>query len=208
MSLFRRLQAGLRPKLRILSQAIDVWMIERAPLEIIDGIVVCDFVAQKQPEAKFFPISRHALALIRETDSRRYRRLCGVIKYIVNRPMGSGSGNYVREPKICNVDFAKYFTTDYAEWNLRSYACLLVHESTHGLLFRKGIPYNKQNWQRIEKLCRQEEYRFARRVDPEWADEYVRSFDPKSWKLHWGSRRARRAAASNRIREMFRSLKW
>ncbi|MEI9997906.1 MAG: hypothetical protein WDO13_01405 [Verrucomicrobiota bacterium] len=64
------------------------------------------------------------------------------------------------------------------------YASLLVHEATHGLLKEKRIPYDDENWQRVEELCSLEEYRFLRRVDEWWADEYCspKRFNPELWR--------------------------
>src|SRR5258708_5015760 len=116
------------------------------------------------------------MALIKSLDARRYQRVCRRIRYIVNRELISG-GNFERRSKICNVDFVGYLTSADPLQNLRAYARLLVHEATHGLLFEKGIPYDKLTRERVERLCRLEDFRFAQRFEPGYAEAYPEVFD-------------------------------
>ncbi len=41
------------------------------------------------------------------------------------------SGEFDLKLETCLVDHTKYYNTEYPQWNLRAYACLLVHESVH-----------------------------------------------------------------------------
>jgi hypothetical protein len=201
MGLFKR----LRSRLKKVGDAIEMWWVKRNCVGHIEGIVICDPAAKNLSQSTFLKSTREAMELIHTVDPRRYARICHQFRYIVNAPLIS-RGSYRRALKRCNVDYTKNFTTANPKRNLRRYACLLIHEATHGLLFEKGIPYNKENWQRIEKLCREEEYRFARRIEPVWAEKYVRPFNPEGWKLFYGSRQARLAATWRRIREIFKAL--
>ena len=196
----------LRRALKVALKAITRSMLNRSRVGEVDGITVCDTQANEPSKSIFLQSTRDALKLIRNCDPRRHARICRQFRYIVNMPL-INVGECDHASKTCNVDYTKYLATKNPEWNLRIYACLLVHEATHGLLLGKGIAYTRKNWQRVEKLCRLEEFRFAQAVDPVWAAEHVRPFDPKAWKVHWGSRRGRLAANWERIREVFRSPK-
>ena len=182
------------------------WMLSHAKVGQVDGVTVIDMQTEKLSQSTFLQATRDALELIRNFDPRRHARICRQFRYIVNMAL-INVGECDHEARTCNVDYTKYLTTENPEWNLRAYACLLVHEATHGLLLGKGIGYTRKNWQRIERLCRLEEFRFAQTLDPVWAAEHVLPFDPKAWRVHWGSRRGRLAANWRRILEIIRSAK-
>lgn len=136
----------------------------------VDGIVIYDLATPDVSNSTFLRPTTDALKLIREVDPRRYRRVVRHIKRIVNRPLIS-LGTFERESSACNVDYNKQFTKS-TPWNSYRFACLLVHEATHGCLIAKGLPYNDKTWEHIERLCSLEEYRFIRRFDGGWADIY------------------------------------
>ncbi len=162
--------------------------------------------AKELSKSTFLQSTRDALELVSDFDPKRYSRIRRQFRYIVNFPL-INLAECDHASRSCNVDYTKHLETENPDWNLRIYACLLVHEATHGFLLGKGIPYTRKNWQRVEKLCRLEEFRFAQAVDPVWAAEHVLPFDPKAWKVHWGSRRGRWASNWCRIREIFRSMR-
>lgn len=205
MSLFKRFQnvagAVAQKAIRDLNEKV----LKDTCLGHVGGVAVCDAsLAKKSPEL-FFNQTRQAMALIETHDPRRYRRICRHLHYIVNQEIIS-VGSYERKLKICHVDYAKFFTSSNEEWNLRSYACLLIHEATHGVLEEKLILYQGDKRERIEGLCHLEEYRFARRLDPEWADTCIGPFQPENWKSYWeGTRRDRLAAWWKRIQENYQA---
>lgn len=43
-------------------------------------------------------------------------------------------------------------------------ASTIIHESTHGYLCRRNIPYNEEIRHRVEKVCIRQEMAFAKRV--------------------------------------------
>jgi hypothetical protein len=197
----------LRSGLRKMGAGFDLWVVKKSCVGRFDDVAICDLLATDFPKSAFLGPTVKAMELIKEFDPRRYRRVCRQIRYIVNRPLIS-AGNYEREKRICNVDYNKHFAAESPEWRLRVYACLIVHEATHGLLMEKGVDYNNKTWQRVEKLCSLEEYRFAKRVDEWWADEYQspKRFDPARWKLYRGPHEERQGAWLERLREYRREL--
>jgi len=186
---------------------VDIWVVRNSCVGHVDDVGICDLTAIDFPKSAFLRPTVEAMELIRKFDPRRYCRVCRQIRYIVNRPLLS-AGNYEREGRICNVDYNKRFATEPPEWRLRSYACLIVHEATHGLLRERGVGYDEKTWERVEELCSLEEYRFARRVDEWWADEYLspKRFDPARWKLYRSSYRVQQSAWRERLREYRREL--
>jgi tetratricopeptide (TPR) repeat protein len=182
----------------------ELWLIKKSCLGNIEGIAVCDNSMVQQNRDNFLNLTRQAMALVQSTDSRRYRRVCRRIEFIVNMELISG-GNFARKLKICRVDYSRLTSAD-PLWNLRQYAQLLVHEATHGLLFEKGIPYDKKTRERVERLCRLEEYRFARRIEPGWADIGVQPFNPEWYEMYWDDK-ARRVAEWKRLWEAIKASK-
>jgi hypothetical protein len=173
----------------------------------IDGVAICDMNISGHPDDGFLNLTHEAMELIKSVDPRRHRRVCRRLNYIVNMILISG-GDYDHKGKICNVDYAAHFATAYPEWNVRRYACLLIHEATHGVISAKGILYDKERRQRIEKLCHREEYRFAMRLEPGWAEENIEPFDSERWKLYWeGSFQRKMGVLWNRIRESLKTDK-
>jgi hypothetical protein len=197
-----RILTHLRRGLRRAAKARVLRAIREKLVGQIDGVEICDLVSTDLQKSDFLRPTIKAMALIKKFDPIRYRRVCQRIQYIVNRPLIS-AGNYVRDWRICNVDYNKHYASGQPEWKLRAYACLLVHEATHGLLEDRGIEYNKATRARIEELCCLEEYRFAKRVDEWWADEYrsPKRFDATMWRVPWGSLAERRRARLRRIEE-------
>jgi hypothetical protein len=116
---------------------------------------------------EFIAFTANALDLIRATDPRRYRILLREVRLIVNSRI-MGGGQYMREFRRISVNFPLYNVDPVDErykMYLAGYACILVHEATHGRLFSLGIPYNKRTWERCEGLCFLEEKRFISRLN-------------------------------------------
>lgn len=120
----------------------------------------------------FVTFTQDALNLIKSTDPRRYRTVIREVRFIVNSHITVG-GYYQRTIRRVSVNFRMYkVDRSQPDYNLRlaAYACMLVHEATHGRIFSFGIPYNDDTWERCERLCRSEEKRFVSRIQLENAD--------------------------------------
>jgi hypothetical protein len=154
-------------------------------LDRIDGVVIYDCTPGQLSKDAFLERTREAMALIKSLDARRYRRVCRYLRYVTNGELRS-RGNYGRTLKICRVDYDKLSNSKQTQTNVREYAGTLIHEATHGLLFDKGIPYDKETWERVERLCHLESYRFAQHFESGYADLFYGPYNPE-W--HKRSRR-------------------
>jgi hypothetical protein len=168
------------------------------------GIRLCDVNFDETDDQTFVLRTKEALDLIRQVDVRRFRRVQKEIRHIVNIE-SLGSGAYMRRFKICKVDFGKFKSAEYPDYWVRAYACTLVHEATHGAISSHGIPYTQANRNRIERLCHEEERRFAQRLndgETDWAKLLVREFDESKWYLSWfGSWWTRNRLLLRRVKE-------
>jgi hypothetical protein len=151
-----------------------------------EGICLCDLSIYKRDTDNFIECTKKALDLIKENDSRRFLRIQRFIAYVVNQELVSG-GNYDEFLRVCNVDFSFFKVRENFEWYILQYAALLVHESTHGLVAARGIPYNKKTRQRIEAFCRTEEKRFFGRISSPWElEDLAGPYDEHWLKEYWG----------------------
>jgi tetratricopeptide (TPR) repeat protein len=171
----------------------------------IDGVIICDLTPAQPSKDAFLLLTRQAMALIKSLDARRYRRVCRYLHYIANTALLS-RGQYGRALKICRVDYDKNFNSKQAQTNVREYAGTLIHEATHGLLYDKGIPYEKETRERVERLCHLETYRFALRFEPGYADLFHGPYNPEWHRRSWeSSMQFRRVALWKRFQEMWKS---
>ncbi len=168
------------------------------------GIRLCDLNFDETDDPAFLARTKEALDLIRNADSRRFRRVQKEIGYILNGELTS-SAQYSRLFKICRVDFGLFKFAEYPDYSIRAYACTLVHEATHGAIYSRGIPYTETNRSRIERLCEEERCRFAKRLNDgktDWAKQLVREFDETGWHSHWyNSRWTQGRLLLKRVRE-------
>lgn len=132
-----------------------------------------------------------SLCLIREHDPRRYARIRRFIHWIVNRVASKGSGGgYDFSIRTCHVEFCDD-VPGLARGALAAiYACILVHESTHGLVESLGIHYHGDDRARIERLCVKEQNRFAAKLvalDPGRypARSLLLDFEASAWQEYW-----------------------
>jgi hypothetical protein len=185
----------------------------------VDGIGIVDTNRDDGDDLDFVRVTQDALWLIRSHDSRRYNTIRRELDFIVNRELTSG-GQYDRSTRSCVVDFGRRVlkpgSEDYA-WYLACYACLIVHEATHGRIASFGVKYQGAARARIERLCRKEEQRFTNHLPCEQYDyrRMVADFDETQWHSHWfGSRwklarklieRIDQSKASNEARKLARA---
>lgn len=141
----------------------------------------------------FVRVTTEALHLIQRVDPRRYRRIQREVRSIENGAMAS-RGAYYRGERKCRVHFSRIPAPrtdlpdrDY-QWCLADYATILIHEATHGHFYSLGIPYTPKTRAFIERLCVQEEHRFALRLfegDRQRADRLSPPFEAKKWERFW-----------------------
>ena len=155
-----------------------------------DGIALCDL--RKRGDS-FRPTMEAALRIIKERDPRRYARVVRYIHRVVNAVSNCGlQGRYFFEMRMFMIEFRDGVPGFNADALAAFYGCLLVHESTHGVLAAHRINYSGENRSRIERLCVAEQNRFAARLA---AADPVRypidllhiDFDEADWHEDWNA---------------------
>jgi hypothetical protein len=149
-----------------------------------DDIILAD----TQDSTLFRSAVPAALQLIKDLDSRRYRRLKRYIKWIVNCPLPFGGGQYNYSTKTCRLDFEKTANEPDPEYAAAATASTLVHEATHGALRARAIGYSGQLRSRVERCCVREQNRFLARLSssrPDIAKYLHREFSESHWHRYW-----------------------
>jgi hypothetical protein len=177
---------------RIIRRAITDAILRQLQTYVAHGIRIADF---GPPEHQFTATIADALALIRDVDPLRWRRVQR-LRWIVNMslPLGAESGEYMHPARMCAIDFAPSPDHTPVELSLRS-AGTIVHEATHCLLHERGCQYNKRNWRQHERICHREENRFYRAVEanrPHSAVHLISDFDETRWYPYWSLSRIER----------------
>lgn len=162
----------------------------------VDGIGLVDLNFDHTDDLDFQRTMTDALALIRAHDPRRYAIVQREVRWVVNAELGSW-GQYDRSLQACNVDFGRYGIPsdgDYP-WYVAAYAALIIHEATHGRLMTLGFVYTRRYRARIERICRNEERRFAARLPRISYDfeELVPPFQEQDWHRSWYGGRVQHA---------------
>jgi len=148
--------------------------------------------------ARFFPLNFVALAIEKRLcryvhkgiahDPRRFRRVQREAHVVVVRSLRDMSGGYKRLGRRIFLNFTHLQAAEeygpnhaYYEWFVAWWACTIVHEATHGALYSRYIPYTRETYLRIERMCHDEEARFAARLPPtplfDYAAQLVEPFD-------------------------------
>jgi hypothetical protein len=143
------------------------------------GIRLCDVNNNLNDDGPFISRTKQALDLILEIDARRFLRLQRTIRYIVNKELFSG-GAYL-PCGVCAIDFGRYrFDLD-ENLAIFQMAGLMIHESTHGLLESKNLSHLRRRWVQVERICRSEQNRFLKRLEPRYGGPLQRPFNPNDW---------------------------
>jgi len=153
-----------------------------------DGIIVSD----TQDSSLFRKSVLSALQLIKDLDSRRFRRLQRYIAWIVNCPLPYGGGEYHYPTRTCRLDFEKSETEPDLEYAAAAVASTLIHEATHGVLRARGIGYSAELRSRVECCCVREQNRFLVRLAssrPNIATLLHSDFTESRWHRSWTATR-------------------
>src|SRR6266404_7788327 len=128
--------------------------------KLVDGMRLANFRGQGD---SFTKTIQSSLRLIQEQDPRRYARVKQHIAWIVNQVNSALGAQY--QPSIRTVftqfDEARDLSADVV---IAFYACIVVHEATHGVIESRGIKMSEVTRMRIERLCTLEQNRFASRL--------------------------------------------
>ena len=147
----------------------------------------------REDSADFVAIAEKALLLIGSAHPRGYRRIKRELRYIANIPILS-LGMYDPPVRACKIDFElfkRYVINQNDSWTVAYFACILIHEATHGHLHSRGVPYDVNTRIRVERLCVREEERFAARLRSDAYDSrtLVQPFDESHWEDSWNRTR-------------------
>jgi hypothetical protein len=154
-------------------------------------IVIAQLGPKENADPLFVSRTIAALDFIAETDPRRFRRVQRYIKAIIYGNKRS-LATYHRHLPGCFVGFSNFNFEEDAPYKVPLYACVLVHEATHGIFYARHIPYTKRSREIIEFNCTMEEWRFAQRFPPSeidwksiiWEKVVNRAWD-KPWNESW-----------------------
>ena len=128
------------------------------------GIVIAEYGPKDSLDPLFVPKTKEALDLLKKIDERRFRRVQKEIKAII-KSSNRRKAAYHGPLKVCLVDFDAFrFCENPNDIDkVKLYACVLLHEATHGRLERIGIPTSRRSKNKREKICVEEEIRLSRR---------------------------------------------
>lgn len=157
----------------------------------------------------FAQVVRSALKFLGELNPAKSARVEMNIRWIVDisRPGGAGAMEFHRHG-YCFYDFVPDDTITSLERDA-IHAGLFVHESTHGMLFARGIPYNEHTRVRVERICTAAEnslYREIERRHPGLGEPLIQPFNPANWRALWTMSRVERLTATlSRIEQRTRN---
>ena len=149
-----------------------------------DDIILAD----TQDSALFRSAVPSALQLIKNLDSRRFRRLRRYVKWIVNCPLPYGGGQYHYLTRTCRLDIEKTTKEPDPDYAAAAVASTLIHEATHGALRARAIGYTAELRSRVERCCVREQNRFLARLSstrPDIANSLYRDFSELRWHRSW-----------------------
>ena len=104
-----------------------------------------------------------ALDLIEQNDKMRFARVTQEIHLLLNMPLFTYA-QYSRPFKVCTIDLRGFPIAQDKEMAVVFLASVIIHEATHGVLHRRRILHSGRNFDRVEKLCLNEERRFGKRL--------------------------------------------
>jgi hypothetical protein len=173
-----------------------LWSIRGSVKSRFDGIGLADMRGDGD---SFSNIIQASLRLIQEQDPRRYARVKQHIAWITNQINNAMGAQY--EPSIRTLflefDEAGELQLDVV---IAHYACIIVHEATHGLIDSRGIKMSTETAVRIERLCTAEQNRFAVRLSARDPARYPsvllqHNFDARYWEPEWKKGGGERASS-------------
>lgn len=152
---------------------------------------------RKELDAKL----ERAISLIEKYDSRWLEHLKRKVKRIVIVP--AGTPHFRPVVRSCNIPVHYLLDVSYEEL-----AVVLVHEATHARLYMRGIRWNAENIERIERICVGREVAFALKlpdVGRELAESARAGLRTRWWERCWDPQQ-REATLRDLSNELHREL--
>ena len=178
----------MRTLLNKLGHRGKLWLNRISEVERWGGIILADFRNRRHQTPHFRDTILSSLQLLQRADPRRFRRVQQHIAWITNCTLPRAGAEYAHAIRTCYLEFQEPNGEFDIPYLIGWYACVLVHEATHGVIRSRGILYSPALRERIEQLCVREEQRFVRRlsaIDPELAARLPHDFDPRDWNWYW-----------------------
>lgn len=91
-----------------------------------------------------------ALSLLKADAPGRYERIRQSLKGFLNFGIDSINASYDPRTAVCRLGEKFILAPD---TTAKAVACTVVHEATHGRLFKLGIPYDEPLRYRVEIIC-------------------------------------------------------
>lgn len=173
--------------------AMAINFVKMSPVTAFEAMFPCIHYTEMRKGVLLLDVNRNTLAaFVREIDGALdlialnspllFRRVTREIRRIYHIPCHTGA-EYTWPLKICTMQLSKLLPPTVSDENEKSahLACILIHEATHGHLFRRGIYHDhpKANYQRVEEICCRQMNVFARRIGiPEYP---IGEFNPSSF---------------------------
>lgn len=179
----------MRAWLKRLLNGVCIQSIREHALAEFEGVLISDY--RKAGEV-FRSDVVEALRLINVYDARRFRRVLRNTPFVVNHVIRDGApASYHPGWTACVLDYEQLRGIEPAEFRRGCVAALIVHEATHGVIDRHGIAYQGEERLRIERVCMNEQNRFASRlvaVAPNLYGGLLLEFRESDWTSRWSER--------------------
>jgi len=125
------------------------------------GVIIADFDAKENKYPFFILRTKEVLDYMADIDPRRFNRVKREIKIIIKaEKFVSYGGKFDKNIGACFVNIYVLPYEENPNEAIRAYACILVHEATHGVMMRRGIPssafMSKAAKLRVERVCIEE----------------------------------------------------
>ncbi|MES2571698.1 MAG: hypothetical protein V4710_16800 [Verrucomicrobiota bacterium] len=124
---------------------------------MLEGLPVANILRSRQEAEEFNAALIKAMRLLKEYSPVSYRRVIRCIGGLHNIK-GKYIAAYNGCVRICDIDFP--WLVRESSNPVESLAVLLIHESIHALIWKKGIRETAANSHDIELICKRVEYRF------------------------------------------------
>jgi hypothetical protein len=132
-----------------------------SPKHASHGVPVWTPVTGTGERPLIYELLDEALNLLKASAPGRYERVRHSLKGILIFGKDSIRGSYMSDTGICRLRESFMLAPD---TTAAAIACVLVHEATHGRLFRLGIPYDELLRYRVEMVCIKATLLTARRL--------------------------------------------
>jgi len=142
-----------------LGRASRRFFVRSHPQRTLYGIMVIDATKDRSRSAIYLDQVAESLDLIKKYDSKNFRRASTTLDSIevVSFLPKNSQAYYLLGTNTC------YLHEKLMRRGISTIAAAIAHEVTHARLDRMGIRQSKDRYDRVERLCKEEESRFLRR---------------------------------------------